>query len=93
MEKAGFGPLLNRKVCTIDLARKTIDAERYGLGFLIKDLDIEIEQHHRAYSDAYAAKIVFDKSLKNLPQSIISTEDLVKYAKPNPKKRKVKKEK
>jgi DNA polymerase-3 subunit epsilon len=88
MERAGFGPLLNRKVCTIDLAKKTLEAERYGLGFLIKEFDIDIAQHHRAYSDAYASKVVFDKSLGNLPSSIISTEDLVKYAKPNPKKRK-----
>ncbi len=90
MEEAGFGPLLNRKICTIDLAKKTITSEKYGLGFLIKELDIEITQHHRAYSDAYAASIVFKKSLQNLPSSIITTEDLVKFAKPNPKKRKKK---
>ena len=93
MEEAGFGPLLNRKICTIDLAKKTIEAERYGLGFLIKELNIKIEQHHRAYSDAYAANVVFQKSLKNLPDSIISAEDLVSFAKPNLKKRKKKKEK
>ena len=44
MEKAGFGPLLNRKICSIDLAKKTIEAERYGLGFLIKELGIEYAQ-------------------------------------------------
>ncbi len=93
MEKAGFGPLLNRKICSIDLAKKTIKAERYGLGFLIKELGIEVKQHHRAYSDAYAANFVFQKSLENIPESIISTEDLVKFAKPNPRKRKKKKEK
>lgn len=92
MEVAGFGPLLNRKICTIDLAKKTIEAERYGLGFLIKELNIEVSQHHRAYSDAYAANFVFQKSIQNLPESIISTEDLVNFARPNPKKRKKKKE-
>ena len=39
MEEAGFGPLLNRKICSIDLAKKTIEAERYGLGFLIELFD------------------------------------------------------
>ncbi len=91
MEEAGFGPLLNRKVCSIDLAKKTIKAERYGLGYLIKELDIQVDQHHRAYSDAYAANIVFQKCLKNLPTSVITTEDLVKFVNPNPKKRKKKK--
>lgn len=90
MEQAGFGPLLNRKLCSIDLAKKTIKAERYGLAFLIKELGIEVAQHHRAYSDAYAANVVFQKSLKNIPDYVISTEDLVKFAKPNPKKRKKK---
>ena len=89
MEKAGFGPLLNRKICSIDLAKKTIEAERYGLGFLIELFDIKVE-HHRAYSDAYAAMIVFQKSLENLPDFVITTEDLIKYANPNPKKRKKK---
>lgn len=93
MIEAGFGPLLNRKMCTIDLAKKTIVAERYGLGYLIQELDIEVEQHHRAYSDALAANDVFQKSLKNLPEYIITTEDLIKFANPNPKKRKKKKAK
>ncbi len=48
MEEAGFGPLLNRKVCSIDLAKKTIKAERYGLGYLIKELDIQVDQHHKS---------------------------------------------
>jgi len=90
MEAAGFGPLLNRKICSIDLAKKTIEAQKYGLGSLIKQFDIKVE-HHRAYSDAYAAMIVFQKSLDNLPEHIITTEDLIKFANPNPKKRKKKK--
>lgn len=92
MEKAGFGPLLNRKLCSIDLARKCIEAPRYGLGFLIEHLGLEIDQHHRALSDARAAKEVFALSLENLPEHIITAEDLIYFAKPNIKKRKKKKE-
>jgi DNA polymerase-3 subunit epsilon len=92
MEEAGFGPLLNRKICSIDLAKKTIEAEKYGLGSLIKLFDIEVD-HHRAYSDAYAAMVVFEKSLENLPDFVITTEDLITFANPNPRKRKKKKEK
>ncbi len=72
-------------------SKKTIKAERYGLGFLIKEFGIEVAQHHRAYSDAYAANVVFQKSLKNIPDYVISTEDLVKFAKPNTQKKKKKK--
>lgn len=90
MEEAGFGPLLNRKICTIDLAKKTIEAPRYGLGFLTEHLEIKGQQHHRAFSDAYAAAIVFETSLKNIPEHIITTEDLLRFAKPTPKKRKKK---
>ena len=90
MEEAGFGPLLNRKICTIDLAKKTIEAQRYGLEFLIKQFDINVE-HHRAYSDAYAAMIVFQKSLENLPKIIRTTEDLIKFSNSNLKKIKNKK--
>jgi len=90
LENFCFGPLLNRKICTIDLARKTIKAEKYGLSSLIDDFKIEVPSRHRAYSDALAAKEVFKKSLKEIPSSIITTEDLIRFAKPNPKKRKKK---
>ncbi len=91
MENAGFGPLLNRKICSIELAKKTIEAPKYGLGTLIEHLNIQVEQHHRALSDAKAAQVVFKKSLQNLPDSVITTEDLIKFVRPNPKKRKKKK--
>jgi len=90
MEEAGFGPILNRKLCSIDLAKKTIKAEKYGLGFLIKHFNIEAE-HHRAYSDAYAAMVVFQESLKNLPDFIITTEDLIKFANSNSNSKNIKK--
>jgi len=90
MEKAGFGPLLNRKICSIEFARKTIEAPKYGLSTLIEHLNIEVEQHHRALSDAKAATVVFLKSFENLPTSVITTEDLIKFIKPNQKKRKKK---
>ncbi|MBE0490689.1 MAG: 3'-5' exonuclease [Sulfurospirillum sp.] len=90
LEKCGFGPLLNRRMCSIDLARKTLQAPKYGLAHLCEFLDIKAEQMHRAYSDAKAAFIVFQKSLANLPETIITTEDLIAFAKPNPPKKKKK---
>jgi DNA polymerase-3 subunit epsilon len=92
LQNAGFGPLLNRRICSIDLARKTFEAPKYGLGFLIEFLEIETGPHHRAYSDALATVKVLEKSFESLPENVITTEDLLKFAKPNPKPRKKKKE-
>ena len=81
-EKFNLGKLLNRKICSIDLARRTIEAERYGLSFLKELLNIEVEHHHRAYYDALTTAIVFEKSLQNLDLKKIKTvEDLIAFSK------------
>ena len=81
-EKYDLGKLLNRKICSIDLARRTIEAERYGLGFLKELLNIEVENHHRAYYDALTTTIVFEKSLQNLDSKKIKTvEELITFSK------------
>lgn len=88
LEKLGFGPLLNRKLCTIDLAKKTIKAERYGLEYLKETLELEEGDHHRAFWDAYNAGEVFKKSLENISKPLYTVEELLFFAKPNEKKRK-----
>ena len=84
-EKYDLGKLLNRKICSIDLARRTIEAERYGLGFLKELLNIEVENHHRAYYDALTTAIIFDKSLENIKKSnnskIKTVEALIRFSK------------
>ncbi|NCB12356.1 MAG: 3'-5' exonuclease [Erysipelotrichia bacterium] len=92
-EKYNLGKLLNRKICSIDLARRTIEAERYGLSSLKEILNINVEHHHRAYYDALTTAIVFEKSLQNLDINKIKTvEDLITFSKSdnvinsNPKK-------
>jgi DNA polymerase-3 subunit epsilon len=91
-----IGTLLNRKLCSIDLARKTIVADKYGLGHLMEILDIKSDNHHRAYADAKATAEIFMLSLKKLPKSIITSEDLINFAQNNSKKiskKRVKKDK
>ncbi len=90
LEKAGYGRLLNRKLCTIDLARKTIKAERYGLAYLIEHLNIDTPTHHRAHADALSSLQIFEKSLLNLPPEVKTAEDLLLFARPNEAKRKKK---
>ena len=46
-KKYDLGVLENRKLCTINLARRTIKAQRYGLDFLKELLNIDIDNHHR----------------------------------------------
>lgn len=92
LEAYGFGPMLNRKLCTIDLAQKTIPAERYGLGHLRTYLGIDVGEHHRALSDAKSAAHIFCKSLESLPDDVCTAEDLISFSRPNPKARKKKKQ-
>jgi len=80
-EKYDLGKLQNRSLCTIDLARRTIDAKRYGLDFLKELLHIDIENQHRAYSDALSTSYILKESLSSLDEDIVTTEDLIDYSK------------
>lgn len=81
-EKYNLGKLLNRKICTINLARRTIQSEKYGLSSLKELLNIEVDNHHRAYYDALTTTIVFEKCLDNIDSSKIKTvEDLIAFSK------------
>lgn len=79
-EKFGLGTMLNRKICTIDLARRTIPSLKYGLGTLKELLGID-NVHHRAFSDAVAAAEIFKASIKNVPSSVRYTEELIEFSK------------
>ena len=91
MQKAGFGPLLNRKLCTIELSRKSFVAQKYGLGFLMEFFDMNFGAQHRALVDARMADYVFKQCLSCLPKEIRTTEELIEFSRPPKKKRKKKK--
>lgn len=81
-EKYNLGKLLNRKICTIDLAKRTIKAEKYGLSSLKEVLNINVDNHHRAYYDALTTTIVFEECLNNIDStSIKSVEQLIDFSK------------
>ncbi len=90
-ELHGFGPMLNRKLCTIDLAQKTIKAERYGLEYLKEALELEDGDLHRALWDAYYSKEIFLKALQNLPSDVFTAEELIEFSNPSAKMPKKKK--
>jgi len=82
MQRVGLEPLMNRNLCTIDLAERTISAYRYGLDYLNRQLDLYGDAtHHRALSDAMTATKLFKKTLQFIPQTIESTEDLIRFSK------------
>lgn len=81
LEKYDLGKLENRKLCTIDLARRTIKAQRYGLGYLKETLDIKVDNHHRAYSDALSTTYLLEKSIKCLDEEVKTVENLIDFSK------------
>ena len=81
--KYDLGKLENRKLCTIDLAKRTIEAQRYGLDFMKNLLSIDIEGHHRAFSDALSTSYILKESLSKVPSSVVTTEALIAYSKSN----------
>ena len=91
-DRFGLGGIGNPKLCTIDLARRTFESERYGLGYLIASLGMETAKHHRAFSDAVCANKVMEKSLENIPEYVKSADDLIRFSTSSKKERRIKKE-
>lgn len=81
MERLGLGPLLNRNLCTFDLAKKTLKASKYGLKTLKAELGLGDDIHHRALPDAKSSALVFEASLKNIDENPMFVNDLIKYIK------------
>ena len=82
MEKIGLEPLLNRSLCSLALAERTIVSYRYALSYLNDALKLNPNaQHHRAMSDVLTTYGLFLLSLENLDEGIKTVEDLIKFSK------------
>jgi DNA polymerase-3 subunit epsilon len=91
LKRYGLGELANRKVCTIDLAKKTIESPKYGLSYLNEHLGLQNDAHHRALSDAKATAKLLNIILEKLPEDVETVEELILFSKRNKKKRRRKK--
>lgn len=87
LNTVGLGRLYNRALCSIDLAKKTIDADKFGLANLKELLNIDTTLH-RAFEDAIATTKVFEIALKSVPESVLTTEDLIEFSRFNKKEKK-----
>ncbi|WP_456430329.1 3'-5' exonuclease [Nitratifractor sp.] len=87
-QRFGLGPIGNPVLCTIDLARRTFESERYGLAYLNETLDLGMQAHHRAYNDALATSKVLLKSFENIPEYVKTTDELIRFSKSSRKERK-----
>ena len=64
--------LETKKLCTVRLSRKIYKGlQSYSLGNLCRDLDINIQNRHRAMGDANATAILFEKLCCNDKEGII----------------------
>lgn len=82
MERVGLSRLLNRSLCTIDLAERTIESERYGLAYLNEALELYKDAtHHRALSDAITTTKLLKRTLAIIPETIKNTEELIAFSK------------
>jgi len=80
-KKYNLGNLCNRRLCTIELSKKLIDTQKYGLKALCELLDIDISGHHRALADASATLEIFQYCISILPHNITTTEELIDFTK------------
>ncbi|HRF55883.1 MAG TPA: 3'-5' exonuclease [Campylobacterales bacterium] len=78
-QKYNLGPILNRKICTLDFAKKTLKASKYGLKALREELGLGDPIHHRALPDAKSSAFVFEAGLKNLEEYPNSVDELIKF--------------
>ena len=82
LKKVGLEPLLNRSLCSLALAERSVVSYRYALSYLndIFKLNHDAE-HHRAMSDVMTTYGLFKLSLENIDENINNVEDLIKFSK------------
>lgn len=81
LRRCGMFGLLNPKLCTLELARRTILAKRYALSYLNEFLGIHTPISHRAYADALTAFRIFHIAQLMFPESVHSVQELIDFSK------------
>ncbi len=81
-QKVGLEPLLNRSLCSLALAERSISSYRYALSYLSEYFNLNpTATHHRAMSDVMTTYELFLLSISNIDKNIKTVEDLIKFSK------------
>jgi DNA polymerase III subunit epsilon len=84
--RIGLEPILNRNLCTLALAERTIVSYRYGLSYLNDTFHFnQNPSHHRAMSDVLTTYGLFLLSLQNCKENINNVEDLIRFSRNAPR--------
>ena len=82
LQKVGLEPLLNRSLCSLALAERSVVSYRYALSYLNEIFKLNPNaKHHRAMSDVMTTYGLFKLSLENINENINNVEDLIKFSK------------
>lgn len=81
MRHFNLGVLLNARLCTIELSRKSILSQKYALSYLNKMLGINNDTSHRALADALTSFEVYKICLFSLPKYVKTMQDLIDFSK------------
>ncbi len=82
MMRIGLEPLLNRGLCSLALAERTVVSYRYALSYLNDYLHLNPHAtHHRAMSDVMTTYGLFKLALENITENINNIEDLIRFSK------------
>lgn len=82
MQKVGLPPLLNRSLCSLSLAERTVESYRYALSYLNTTFNFNPNAtHHRAMSDVITTYGLFKLSLNCVDENVKTAEDLIRFSK------------
>lgn len=91
LQKVGLPPLLNRDLCSLALAERSLVSYRYALSYLNKTFNLYPEaSHHRAPCDVMTTYELFKLCLKEMDEKVNNVEDLIKFSKTAPRKKRPK---
>ena len=86
LERVGLESLLNRSLCSLALAQRTLVSYRYALSYLNDTFHLNPNpSHHRAMSDVMTTYGLFLLSMENCNESLNNVEDLIKFSKSAPR--------
>ncbi len=90
-EQVGLKPLLNRSLCSLSLAERTLTSYRYALSYLNDTFKLNPNAtHHRAMSDVLTTFRLFKLSLERCNENMNNVEDLIKFSREAKRKKRPK---